>query len=104
VLATLAGGVAANAEDYSAYPGASLVVSGADGDFRQAMGWLDTLCRDHGFAEREPLIRHGLSPLAILEERTYRFVETHQRAIYRVANELLARKKLSATEVAELVV
>lgn len=102
VLSALAGGAAANEVDFC-YPGASLVVHGASGDFRQAVEWINTLCRDHKFEEREPLIRHGLSPLAIFEERAFRFVGTHQRAIYLVANELLARKKLTSSEVAEII-
>jgi hypothetical protein len=102
VVAALAGGAAANEDDPS-YPGASRVISGAAGDFRQAMEWINALCRDHRFEEREPLIQHGLAPLAIFEERAHNFVRAHKRQIYRVANELLARKKLTATEVAELV-
>jgi len=103
VLSALAGGAAANEVDFC-YPGASLVVHGAAGDFRQAVEWINTLCRDHGFAEREPLIRHGLSPLAIFEERAHAYVHTHQREIYLLANELLARRKLTAAEVSALVV
>jgi hypothetical protein len=102
VLSALAGGAAANEIDFC-YPGASLVVQGAAGDFRQAVEWINTLCRDHDFEAREPLTRHGLSPLAIFEERAHSFVRAHQRQIYRVANELLARRKLTSTEVAELV-
>jgi HK97 family phage prohead protease len=102
VVAALAGGAAANEDDPS-YPGAARVTAGAAGDFRQAMGWISTLCRDHDFESREPLIRHGLSPLAIFEERAHTFVRVHRRQIYLVANELLARKKLTAAEVAELV-
>jgi hypothetical protein len=102
VLSALAGGAAANEVDFC-YPGASLVVHGAAGDFRQAVEWINTLCRDHKFEESEPLIRHGLAPLAIFEERAHTFVRAHQRQIYLVANELMARKKLTSAEVSELV-
>ena len=102
VLATLAGGASAN-EDDGGYRGLKLVAAGADGDFRKASEWIDQLCRDHDFARREPLIAYGLTPLAYFEERVAAFVNRNQVAIYRVANELLARKRLTAEEVAELI-
>jgi hypothetical protein len=107
VIATLAGAAAAAAAaaanvDDPTYRGSWLVSAGAAEDYRQAEEWVRQLCRDHDY-ERRSLILHGSAPMPVFERRVCYVVDAHQRQIYGVANELLALKKLTAAEVAELV-
>ena len=101
VLATLAGAAAANPVD-DTYRGARFVTDGAAEDYRQAQIWIDRLDRNFAYSRRARVL-FGSEPMPAFERRADNFVRVHGVQIYRIANELLAAKRLTAADIAEII-